>query len=285
MSTQSTILITGSSTGIGRACALEFARRGWLVFAGVRRAADGESLRAEGGENIVPLQLEVTDPAQIASAMEQVRARVGHLNALVNNAGISVPSPLELLPLEDLRLQLEINVTAVLAVTQAALPLLRAAPGLRTIVMVSSSSGRRAMPVVGAYSASKFALEALCDALRIELVPWRIRVVSLQPGPVESAIWDKTVAASDERMARMDPDGLRRYRPMILFVRARVLGQRMLPAQRLADETWKIVTGRRPPARVFVTPMRTLNLVAESLPTRWKDWLIVKLMPKWGDEE
>lgn len=280
--TQNTILITGASTGIGRACALEFARRGWLVFAGVRRAADADGLRAENSTT-VPLLFDVTEGAQIAAAMEQIRAQAGGLNALINNAGISVPAPLEILPLEEFRRQFEVNVTGVLAVTQAALPLLRAAEGRRTILMISSGSARLAMPVTGAYAASKFALEAMTDALRVELAPWQIRVVSLQPGPVVSAIWETTMARSERMLATIPPEKVAPYRPLIDFARRYAVERRMLPAERIARVAWRIVTARRPPARVYITPNRWLHLLLEALPVRWRDGLMLRLLPAWGD--
>jgi NAD(P)-dependent dehydrogenase (short-subunit alcohol dehydrogenase family) len=164
-----TVFVTGASTGIGRATALELARRGWAVLAGLRRPA-------ELGPGITPVELDVTSPAQVAA----LRGRP--LDALVNNAGIAVTGPLEYLPLEELREQLEVNTVGQLAVIQACLPALRAARG--RIVNVSSVSGRIAFPTYGPYAASKFALEALSDSLRRELRGSGVDVVVVQPGGV-----------------------------------------------------------------------------------------------------
>jgi len=161
-----TVLLTGASTGIGRATALRLAGSGWTVLAGVRKAADGEALKADGGERVVPIMLDVTDAAQIASAAAEVDER-GRLDALVNNAGIGFGGPLELVRIDDLRNQLEVNVLGPVAVTQALLPALRRARG--RILFISSVGGRVAMAFTAPYAASKHAIEAIGDALRVEL--------------------------------------------------------------------------------------------------------------------
>src|SRR5271166_1038313 len=160
------VLVTGASRGIGRATALRLAARGWSVVAGVRRSEDGEALSAAQPGRIATVQLDVTDEQQIAALDGALPA---HLDALVNNAGVVVGSPIEAVPLSELRRQLEVNVVGQAAVTQALLPRLRASRG--RVVFVSSLSGRVATPLMGPYSASKFALEGMADALRMELAP------------------------------------------------------------------------------------------------------------------
>jgi NAD(P)-dependent dehydrogenase (short-subunit alcohol dehydrogenase family) len=198
-------LITGASSGIGRATALRLAGRGWTVLAGVRDPAAGERLveEAAGGE-MIPLSVEVTDPAQVAAAAARVQelgardrstAR-GGLDALVNNAGIGIGGPLELVPLDDLRRQFEVNVFAQVAVTQAMLPALRRAGG--RIVFVSSVGGRVAMAFTAPYAASKHAIEAFGDALRVELHSSGVRVALVEPGSVSTPIWDKGRAQADQ---------------------------------------------------------------------------------------
>src|SRR4029078_2071949 len=161
-------LFTGASTGIGAACAIGCALRGMTVFAGVRNLMAGAALNAEGGAAIIPLHLDVTDRESIKRAADSVKRHVGEsgLSGLVNNAGIAIGSPLELIPLDQLRRQLEVNVIGQIAVTQAVLPLLRRARG--RIVNMGSIAGRSTIPMMGPYSASKHALEALTDALRLE---------------------------------------------------------------------------------------------------------------------
>jgi NAD(P)-dependent dehydrogenase (short-subunit alcohol dehydrogenase family) len=191
-------LVTGASTGIGRATALKLAAGGWTVLAGVREASAGERLAAEAppGGRLVPLTLDVTDAAQLADAEERVREQAGGgLGALVNNAGIAIGGPLELVSEEDLRRQFEVNVFAQMAVTRVMLPALRKAAG--RIVFVSSIGGRVSTPFAAPYSASKHALEALADALRVELHSSHVQVALIEPGSVATPIWDKARADTE----------------------------------------------------------------------------------------
>jgi NAD(P)-dependent dehydrogenase (short-subunit alcohol dehydrogenase family) len=187
----SVVLVTGCSTGIGAAAALDLDRAGYTVFAGIRRAEDADQLRARGSERLRPIELDVTRSDQVARAAELIETETGAtgLRGLVNNAGIVVGGPLEFLSLEDFRAQFEVNVFGLLAVTQALLPALRLARG--RIVNIGSVSGKTVTPLIGAYAASKHALEAMSDALRLELAPWGIDVALIEPGPVQTAIWDK----------------------------------------------------------------------------------------------
>ena len=198
-------LITGASTGIGRATTLHLAEEGWTVLAGVRDPSAGESLVADSASSgrVIPLALEVTDSTQIAEAAARVEQEIadgaasspGGLDALINNAGIGVGGPLELIAPEDLRRQFEVNVFAQMAVTQALLPALRRAHG--RIVFVSSIGGRVAMAFTAPYAASKHAVEALGDALRVELHSSGIQVALVEPGAVATPIWDKARTAAD----------------------------------------------------------------------------------------
>jgi NAD(P)-dependent dehydrogenase (short-subunit alcohol dehydrogenase family) len=198
-------LITGASTGIGRATALRLAGSGWTVLAGVRDEAAGEALvrDAAAGERMLPVILDVRSPQQIAEAAARVEALAGEsvgaspggLDALVNNAGIGVGGPLELVAVEDLRRQFEVNVHGQLAVTQAMLPALRRAHG--RIVFMSSVGGRVAMAFTAPYAASKHAIEAFGDALRVELHSSRIQVSLIEPGSVATPIWDKGRAEAE----------------------------------------------------------------------------------------
>ena len=185
------VLITGASSGIGRATSLRLARSGWSVLAGVRDASVGERLEAEApAGRIRALALELTDGAHLASAAEIVRAEYGgRLDALVNNAGMGVGGPLELLSADRLREQFEVNVFAQVALTRALLPALRAAQG--RIVLVSSIGGLVATPFTAPYAASKHALEAIGDCLRVELRSSHVQVALIEPGSVATPIWDK----------------------------------------------------------------------------------------------
>jgi NAD(P)-dependent dehydrogenase (short-subunit alcohol dehydrogenase family) len=192
------VVITGTSTGIGRATAERLAGLGFTVFAGVRKAPD-----APEGSGITPLTIDVTDAASITAAAETVATQVGEagIRGLVNNAGITVPGPLEFLPLDDLRRQLEVNVIGPIAVTQAFLPLLRKGRG--RIVNIGSIGGKMSMPFLGAYHVSKFGMEALSDSLRQELRPWGIRVSLVEPGGVNTPLWERGRTAADEMLARV----------------------------------------------------------------------------------
>lgn len=190
-------VVTGSSTGIGHAAARELIARGHRVFGSVRKAADGERVKGELGPNYVPLIFDVTDEAAIGRAAAEVRTALAgeKLAGLVNNAGIAVAGPLLHMPVEEFRKQLEVNVTGQLLVTQAFTPLLgqdrelKGDPG--RIVMISSVGGQNASPFVGPYSASKFALEGLSEALRRELILYGIDVIVIGPGAIATPIWDK----------------------------------------------------------------------------------------------
>ncbi|MGD1157325.1 MAG: SDR family oxidoreductase, partial [Terriglobia bacterium] len=189
MADKGAVVITGASTGIGEACALHLDKLGFRVFAGIRKAADAEALRHRASARLVPIRLDVSDETEVEQAARNVTEalRGEGLAGLVNNAGIVVAGMLEFLPLDALRRQLEVNVVGQVAVTQAFLPHLRKARG--RIVNIGSVSGLIAGPFSGAYAASKFALEALTDALRVELRPWKIHVSIVEPGNIQTPIW------------------------------------------------------------------------------------------------
>ena len=202
MSEHGTVVITGASTGIGRATALRLARGGFDVLAGVRREEDGAALRGEDGR-IEPVLVDVTDADQVAGLAERVAG--APLAGLVNNAGIAVAGPLEGIPLDEVRRQYEVNVFGLLAVTQALLEPIRAGHG--RIVNIGSIGGRVNTPFVGPYSSSKAAVRSLSAALRRELRPWGIRVALVEPGALDTPIWRKgeqgaeqTIGALSERV-------------------------------------------------------------------------------------
>jgi NAD(P)-dependent dehydrogenase (short-subunit alcohol dehydrogenase family) len=194
------IVVTGASSGIGAATAKLLAAKGFRVFAGVRDDVAARELEAAHPQ-ITMLRLDVTDAASIAAAATRVRDADVVLRGLVNNAGISVAGPLEMLPIDELRRQYEVNVFGQVAVTQAFLPMLRESHG--RIVFVGSIAGRLAPPMVGAYSSSKFALRGLTDSLRIELIPAGIDVALIEPGAVKTPIWQKGRDAKDLMFERI----------------------------------------------------------------------------------
>jgi len=253
------VVVTGASSGIGEVTALTLARAGWLTFAGVRTTEAAERLSASAGAIGVggllrPLILDVTADAQIAAATalvrEECRGRGVRLRGLINNAGIAVAGPLELVPLERLRASLAINTVGALAVTQAFLPQLRAARG--RVINLSSVSGRVAAPFLGPYAASKFALEALSDALRVELRPWGMRVILIEPGPIVTPIWEKGAALALGADAALDGSP---YAPFLPRVRARFLraAEGGRSPELVATAILRALTVPRPRARYLLT--------------------------------
>ena len=282
---EQTVVVTGASSGIGQACALWLARRGWRVFAAVRREAAGETLRRKHG-NITPLILDITDEAQIEAAVAQVGKAVGMagLQGLVNNAGIAVAAPLEFIPIDELRKQLEVNVIAQLAVTQAFLPLLRQGHG--RIVNMSSVGGRSVVPMLGPYSASKYALEALSDALRMELMPDGIHVAIIEPASIKTPIWDKSLAAGDEMERKMSPKAQEVYGAPIANIRRLAVASNRsgVPPARVAKAVAHALTAKRPKVRYLVGTARArIQTLANLLPARWRDRLLVTMLwRKWS---
>ncbi len=270
------VVITGASTGIGAASAVELAHRGFRVFAGVRRPCDGERLK-DRAPTIVPLLLDVTDAGQIAAAAETVGRAVGEagLAGLLNNAGIVVAGPLEILPLDQLRLQLEVNVIGQIAVTQALLPFLRKARG--RIVNMGSFNGRIAAPYLAPYAASKHALEALSDALRLELRAWGIRVSVIEPGGTTTPIWDKSLAAADASADEANNEGLGLYKRDLDAMRqaTRKLAEAALPVDTVVRCVVHALTARHPWARYPVgLKVNLLFRARKWIPDRIWDWII-----------
>ena len=280
-SSSPSVLITGASTGIGEACALELDRRGFRVFAGVRRDEDAEQLRQKASARLLPVMLDVTNAESIAAAVEVVRAALGQqgLLGLVNNAGLAVPGPLELLPIDQLRRQFEVNVFGQIAVTQAFLPMLRLARG--RIVMISSISGRVAAPFVGPYAASKHALEALSDSLRVELRRWGITVSLIEPGNVKTPIWEKSRAWAQEMAQQIPPQGDQLYGPDLRAVEAVTakMALRGMPVRRVVGVVVHALTARRPKTRYPVGFQTRLSIqVLKFLPVGLRDWLVRREM-------
>lgn len=274
-------MVTGASTGIGRACALGLARSGFQVFAGIRRAIDGEPLQREGAGRITPLMLDVTDAATIAAAAEIVANSVGEagLAGLVNNAGIAVTGPLELIPIDQIRKQFEVNVIGQIAVTQAFLPLLRRGHG--RVVNIGSIAGRMSTPFLGPYAASKFALEALTDALRVELQTWGIHVAIIEPGAIATPIWEKSRDDAMTMLKALPAQTDELYGPAIAAVEA---GTRKMPGKGSAPalvvrSVRHALTSSRPRARYLVgRDARIRAAVVKIIPDRLRDRLITHVM-------
>jgi NAD(P)-dependent dehydrogenase (short-subunit alcohol dehydrogenase family) len=265
------VLVTGASTGIGEATAFHLRELGFDPVAGVRREEDAERLEGQGLRTV---RLDVTDEAQIAAAREAVGD--GALAGLVNNAGVAVAAPLEFVPLDELRRQLEVNLIGQVAVIQAFLPALRRAGG--RIVNVSSIGGRVALPLLAPYNASKFALEAVSDSLRRELRPQGVDVIVIEPGGIKTPIWKKGNELADELTAQMPPEAERLYGRLISDVRretVKIERERGLPPRAVAEVIGKALTADRPRARYVVgSDAKVRAQLARLLPDRAMDRLI-----------
>lgn len=271
---QGNVVVTGASTGIGRACALYLDRKGWRVFAGVRKEEDGRALAGRASERLHPLMLDVTDDVAVAKAGETVREAAGEdgLQGLVNNAGLAIGGPLEFLPLEDIRDQFEVNLFGQVAVTQAMLPMIRQGQG--RIVNMSSVSGRAAAPLLGPYAGSKFALEAMSDALRVELQPWDIAVIVVEPGAIKTPIWNRGIARAEQIRERLPEAAEHFYGEAMdrLIQAARESDERGIPPAKVARAVYRALSAKRPKTRYVIgRDARITTLAGWLLPDRALD--------------
>jgi NAD(P)-dependent dehydrogenase (short-subunit alcohol dehydrogenase family) len=274
------VLVTGSSTGIGRATALRLDAAGWRVFAGVRKEEDADWLRAAGSDRLTPVMLDVTDAEAISAAAALLgdELRGAGLDGLVNNAGVAIPSPLETMPIEAFRRQIEVNLTGQVAVTQAMLPLIRSARG--RIVFLSSIGGRIAFPLTGAYHAAKFGIEAVGDVFRQELRRWGIAVAVVEPGSIDTPIWDSGERAADEIggdiEAREELYGkaIASYRKL-----TRKLAERGIQPDKVAEVVEHALTSSRPRSRYLVgLDAKTQARIKHVIPTRIWDRIVARMM-------
>jgi NAD(P)-dependent dehydrogenase (short-subunit alcohol dehydrogenase family) len=273
------VVITGASTGIGRASAFHLDRLGFRVFAGIRRENDGNALIQGSEGRITPLHIEVTDSATAATAADHVAKAVGNtgLSGLVNNAGIAVGGPLEFLPLPEIRKQLEVNVLGQIMVIQAFLPLLRLARG--RIVIMGSIAGRVASPFIGPYSASKYALEAITDALRVELLPWGLSVSIIEPGDVATPIWKKSLAAAQKTLQGFPSHVVDLYGPALTAVTrvAEKAAAAGIDPDSVAHAVEHALTADNPKTRYLVgRGVRLRAFLKKVLPDRMFDRLIIR---------
>ncbi len=312
MSAPPAVVVTGASSGIGNATALLLDARGFRVFAGVRRESDAAALRGRASDRLTPVRLDVTSAGDVAAAVALVEDATGDagLAGLVNNAGIAIGAPLEFVPLAALRRQLEVNVVGPVALLQGFLPALRRARG--RVVNVGSIAGRSTVPFIAPYAASKHALEALSDALRVELMPFGVDVVLIEPGAVATPIWERSLAASNAMVATeadaaaasprvhalphpasdagraeaIDParaallESL--YGPALNRLRRYVEGspERGIPADVVARAILHALRARRPRTRYLLGRDARLRLLLRWLPDRWRDHILADRI--WG---
>lgn len=277
---QAAVLITGASSGIGAACALDLASRGFRVFAGVRRVEDGERLVAQADGGMCPLTVDVTNRPSIDAAVARIREETDArgLAGLVNNAGILVSAPLEFVSADQLRRQFDVNVFGTVAVTQAVIPLLRhESPG--RIVTIGSIAGRAAPPYFGPYAATKFALEAITDSLRMELRHWGIEVSMIEPDAVATPIWGKLDSAPEAQTMRLSPEALKLYGDDVdaMTMAARKMDRRGMPVERVVQAVHHALTARRPKTRYPIGFRTRLAAWAVSrIPDRIRDWYMLR---------
>ena len=276
-----TVLITGTSTGIGAACALDLDQRGFRVFAGVRKQSDAQRLRQQASERLTPLLIDVTDAEAIRAAVETVTAAVGDagLDGLVNNAGVIIPGPLEFVSRDQFRRQLEVNVLGTHAVTQAFLPLLRAAAG--RIVIMGSITGCITTPYWGPYAASKHALEGMADTLRLELRHWRIKVSIVEPDSIATPIWNKLQDGTNELRRDLPDDVIEPYRKDLDCMQrlANKLHRTGMSTGRVVKAVRHALCARRPKTRYPVGLRAHFAVWAKGcFPDRYVDWFILRLL-------
>jgi NAD(P)-dependent dehydrogenase (short-subunit alcohol dehydrogenase family) len=269
-----TVVVTGASSGIGRATALLLVRSGFRVFAGVRREEDADSLRAQGGADLVPIELDVTDGGSIARAVEQVRAYLegDGLDGLVNNAGIGITVPVEEVAGDVLRHHFEVDVFGQIAVTQAFLPLIRRTRG--RIVNMGSVGGHIALPFIGVLCGCKSAFGSLSDSLRMELHPFGIRVSVIEPGSIHTPAVEKTLGGVESAIDALPSVGARRYGPMLRRFTRRAYNReiRGSPPEVVARVVRHALTARRPRIRYRVgRDARLLGALSRFVPDRWLD--------------
>lgn len=301
------VLVTGAGSGIGEACTRRLSTMGWRVFAGVLDESQRTYLEQARLPNVTPLLLDITQADSIASAAATVAERLGTagLSGLVNNAGIGVLGPVEYFPLDRFRRQMEVNFFGHLAVTQAFLPLLRRTtpaqmtpgrttpaqmtPGRNTlgqtmswqtggrIVNISSMAGRGTLPLFAAYSASKHGIEAVSDALRQELRPWKMHVACIEPALVATPILASSQVEADAAFAAMPPEGRERYGRYFERMKNNTqINAAAQPPDVVARAVAHALTARRPKTRYIVGGMRWRFWMLTKLPDRVRDWVIEK---------
>lgn len=276
MSNSGGIFVTGASTGIGEACALGLDKRGYQVFAGVRDKEDGESLQQRASERFSYILVDVVNLEQIKEAAQTISQTLGDkpMAGLINNAGISVSGPLEFVPIEGLRRQLEVNVVSQVSVSQAFIPLLRKGKG--RIINVGSISGIFAVPMLGPYCASKFAMEAISDVLRRELKQWDIKVILLEPGAIATKIWGKGRNEAERAIKEAPKEMLQLYESFIdralkLAVDSEKIAK---PPEVVVNAVVHALESRRPKTRYIIGSRAWPQKIITMLPDRIQDRII-----------
>jgi len=275
------ILITGTSTGIGKACALYLDKLGFKVYAGVRKKTDGESLIKKTSENLTPIILDVTDEESISNAVNIIEKETGgELFGLINNAGIGRSGVLEVTPVEEIRKVMDVNVIGLMAMTKAMIPMLRKNKG--RIINIGSTASFLASPGASAYAASKFAVRAITDSLRLELKPFGMNVVLVAPGAVESEIWGKGKVYKNEMRKNVKPEITKLYATLIKFGENLINELKKIPADEVAKSVAYSLTSPKPKRYYLVGDDAKAGAKASKLPKVLLDWIFMKRIQKLG---
>jgi len=279
--TKKYVLITGASTGIGEASALEMANNGWYVFAGVRKKEDGEKLQEKAGRAIIPLILDVTKKEDIKEAEKRVQEIVENIGlaGLVNNAGIAIPGPLEILPIEDIKQQIQVNLLGVIVMIQTFLPLIRVSQG--RIVVIGSNSGFWCEPFLSIYGATKFGLEGIVDALRLELRPWNINVSIIEPGCIRTPIYEKSRESISKLQDKTPIEKQNLYAKAInaLLSSVDIAEKIAVSPEKVAKAVRHALESRRPKTRYRVgIDSKIESFLIKFIPDHLRDYIIRKLM-------
>jgi len=275
------IFVTGASTGIGRAAALQLDKLGYPVFASVRKNQDADDLRKASSGKLTPVLMDVTDEKSIARARDEIAGVLGGkgLWGLVNNAGISFRAPLEYTPLADFRKLYDANVFGLLAVTQAFLPLIRQTRG--RIVNISSMTSLWVTPFHGIYSSAKMAVNGISEALRMELMPFGVQVIVMIYGGVQTALWDRAEKATTDLACRLPPEFNQLYaaRQKKAFAYFASGGRRGLLPDQAAEPIVHALTAPHPKQVYYAGPgAKSANILNKILPVKTKDRFIMKIM-------
>ena len=281
MENNKAIVITGASTGIGKACALHLDKLGFKVYAGVRKQSDGDNLKKEASDRLTPIILDVTDAESIREAFSIIERNTGgEVFSLINNAGIGRGGALEVTPVAEIRKLMEVNVIGLMAVTQAFIPMLRKGRG--RIINIGSTSSILAFPGASVYSASKFAVRAITDSLRLELKPFGISVILVAPGAVESEIWDKGNAYKEKLRKTVKPEIAQLYAPLIKFGNRLSADLKKIPAIEVAKAVANALTSIKPKPYCIVGKDAKGAAKVAKLPKGLLDWLLLKRINKLG---
>jgi short-subunit dehydrogenase len=269
------ILISGASTGIGRACATHLAGRGHAVWAGVRSQSSFDQLTRLNIKGLWPIFLDVTDSSSIASAFSMIKKKSGTIHGLINNAGIALYGPVEGLPMEDWRRQFDINFFGAIELTKTCLPLIRESKG--RVINMSSIAGRIASPFLGPYACSKFALEAFSDSLRREVRKYGVKVSIVEPGPIQTPIWEKSQGEIQERSDGLSAEVMEVYgTSMDRFYKAmKQAADTAVPVEVVVKAVEHALTARSPQTRYPVgRGVGFMARVSNVLPDSWMDQML-----------